>query len=113
MVIAVGAANNAAIQPAQAAGRQSGGREVVQMRHGAQNVLLRALDQAHVNQNALQGRLERQVQQREVALFDAAHENVNLNGQLNDAVRQAEEETESSKWFRGNACSRSVCFVTL
>jgi len=92
MIHSVGSANTAALQPDQDAGRQLGGREVVQMRPGAQNVLLRALDQAHVNQNALQGRLERQVQQREVALFDAAHENVNLNGRLNEVVRQTEEQ---------------------
>ena len=92
MINAVGAANIAAIQPAQAAGRQLGGREVVQIRPRVQDVLLKALDQALVNQNTLQGRLERQVQGREVALFDAAHENVNLNGRLNEAVRQAEEQ---------------------
>jgi hypothetical protein len=92
-----------ALQPAQAAGPQLGGREVVQLRQGAQPILLRALDQARADQNAIQRRLERQVQDREEALFNAAHENVNLNGRLNEALRQANEALRQAEEQRNRA----------
>jgi hypothetical protein len=75
-----------------AAPQQVGGRNVVQLNQAAPQVVLQALDQARADHIQVQGRLEAQVQQGEVALFQAAQRNAELDRQLNQTVREAQEQ---------------------
>lgn len=98
-VVAIGNAGVAA--PVNGAAPQMGGRNVVQLNQPAPQVLLQALDQARGDQVQMQGRLEAQVQQGEVALFQAAQRNAEITRQLNQAVNEANAQRNRANGLDG------------
>jgi hypothetical protein len=87
--------------PINGAAPQMGGRNVVQINQAAPQVVLQALDQARADQVQMQRRLEAQVQQGEVALFQAAQRNAELGRQLNQAVNEAQEQRNRANGLDG------------
>ncbi len=98
-IAAVGNAGVAA--PVNGAAPQMGGRNVVQLNQPAPQALLQALDQARGDQVQMQGRLEAQVQQGEVALFQAAQRNAEITRQLNQAVNEANAQRNRANGLDG------------